>query len=219
MLFVLWLSICLYVPPSLIYCHLQELGTCFRWYNFIYQHDFYWFFISLSYLSKYHAYCFAGGKCQAPFAAHVSSLLVTSCRSMAATLWFLVIMYIARSYAKSVLSTPFPKSPNIPLIATRRRVALSTPPCGTPKSVYLFCEMDPPTLTLIHLLEENYCCFLFSPESIKNFFYIASIVFLCFLKPNCLSSIFFSLSRYQTSLLIVILSNILQSIFVRATGL
>ena len=77
------------------------MGTSFRGCNFVFQYDFQWFFISLSSLSKYHAYCFVGGKCQALFAAHASSLLVTPCRALAATFWFLVVMYIARSSAKS----------------------------------------------------------------------------------------------------------------------
>ena len=50
-------------------------------------------------------------------------------------------------------------------------------------------------------------------------FDIAYIVFLCFLKPNCLPYIYFFYSRYQTSLFFVILSNILHSILVRAIGL
>ena len=37
---------------------------------------------------------------------------------------------------------------NISLIATR--VTFSIPPCGILKSVWLFCELDPPTLTLIY---------------------------------------------------------------------
>ena len=129
------------------------MGTLFRWYNFVSQYDFYWFIISLS---KYHAYCFAGGNVKPLSTAHASSLLVTPCRALAATLWFLVVMYISRSSANSDSSTTFPNSSNIPLIATRKGVTLRTPPCGIPKSIYLLCETNPPTLTLIHLSPINY---------------------------------------------------------------
>ena len=47
--------------------------------------------------------------------------------ALAATLWFLVVIYIARSFAKSYPSTPFLSSPKILLMATRKRVTLSTP--------------------------------------------------------------------------------------------
>ena len=70
-------------------------------------------------------------------AAHASNLLVTPCTTLEATLWLLVVMCIARSPAKSDPSTPFPSSPNISLIALRKRVTLSTPSCGIPKSVRL----------------------------------------------------------------------------------
>ena len=106
------------------------MDTFFRGYNFVSQHDFHWFFISLSSLSKYHAYCFVGGKCQPLSTVHASSLLVTPCRALVAILWFLVVMYIARSSVKSDPSTPFPNSPNIPLIVTRKRVTL---PCRISK--------------------------------------------------------------------------------------
>ena len=36
-----------------------------RGYNFVSQHDFYWFFISFFF--NLHAYCFAGGEVQIPF--------------------------------------------------------------------------------------------------------------------------------------------------------
>ena len=159
-------------------------------------------------------------------------------------------MYIARSSAKSDSSTPFHSSSNIPLIVTRKRVTLSTLPCGIPKSVCLLCEMYPSTLTLIHLLpisSQVNCIilpcipmfsrslsvfslltlsyafwtskkiavvssFLLNPSRV---FDITSIVLFCFLKSNCLSFILFYFSRYQTSLLFVILLNILQNVFVR----
>ena len=60
-------------------------------------------------------------------------------------------MHIAKSSAKIDPFTPFPNSPNILLITTRKRVTLRTPPCGILKSVCLLCEMDLPTLSLIHL--------------------------------------------------------------------
>ena len=44
--------------------------------------------------------------------------------------------------------------------------------------------------------------FLLNPSrTFVIIFDIASIVLICFLKPNCLSSLFLSFSRYQTSLL------------------
>ena len=163
-------------------------------------------------------------------------LLVTSCNGLDATLWLLVVIYIARSSAKRDPSTPFHSSPNIPLIATRKRVTLSTLPCGISKSACLFCGKDPCTLTLIHLSPISSlmnsiilpCIPMFS--SCLSVFslcchchmlslYQRRLLLFCFLKSNCLSSIFFSFSRYQTSLFFVILLNILQSMFVRATGL
>ena len=59
---------------------------------------------------------------------HASDFLVTPCSALANTLGFLVVIYIAR-----------------------KKVTLSSPPCGTPGSVYLFCDIDPLTLTLIYL--------------------------------------------------------------------
>ena len=116
-------------------------------YNFVFQHNFYWFFISLS---KCHAYCFDVGEGQTPLCCPCIQLVghylqCSRCHSLTSC-----CMHIAKSSARSDQSTPFPSSPNIPLIATRRRVTLSTLPYGTPKSVCLLCEMAPPTLNLIH---------------------------------------------------------------------
>ena len=190
-------------------------------------------------------------------AARESNLLVNPCYALDATLWLLVVMYIVRSSAKSDPSTPFLISPNMTLIATRKRVTQSTLPCGIFKSICLLCEMDPPTLILIHLSISSLitsiiifyipmfsrCSSVFSLLTLsyaftiskrlllfslfswihREFFFviydIAFIVLLCFLKPNCLSSIFLSFSWFQTSLLFIILLNILQSMFVRTTGL
>ena len=63
-----------------------------------------------------------GEKVKPLSAAHASKLLVTPCNTLEASLWFFVVMYIARSSAKSVPSTPFLSYPNILLIATRKRV-------------------------------------------------------------------------------------------------
>ena len=62
-------------------------------------------------------------------AAHASNLLFSHYNALVATLWFLVVMYFARSSAKSDPSTPFP---NIPLIVTRKKVTLCTLSCGIP---------------------------------------------------------------------------------------
>ena len=76
-----------------------------------------------------------GEKVRPLSAAHASNLLVTPCNGLDVTLRFLVVIYIAKSLAKSDPSTPLPNYPNIPIIATKKRVTLSTPPCEIPKSV------------------------------------------------------------------------------------
>ena len=89
-----------------------------------------------------------GEKISSFSAAHPSNLLIIPCNALEATLWYLVVMYIARLSAKGDSSTPLP---NILLIATRKRVMLSIPPCQISRSVCLLCETDPHTFTLIHL--------------------------------------------------------------------
>ena len=59
---------------------------------------------------------FLGEKVRSLFAAHASNLLVIPYNALDAALWFLLVMHIARSSAKSDLSTPFLSSPNITLI-------------------------------------------------------------------------------------------------------
>ena len=98
-------------------------------------------------------------------------------------------MYIARSSAKSDPSTPFSSSPNIPLIAIRKRVTLITPPCDTSKSVCLFCEMGPHTLTLIHLSPISSLM-----NSVILCFIVVQVSFLCWLCH--------ALSPYQRRLLL-----------------
>ena len=84
--------------------------------------------------------------------AYAFNLLVTACSALAVTLCFFIVIYIARSSAKSDLSTPFSSSPRMALIATRKRVIICIPHCEIRMSVCLFCEVHPPTLTFIHLL-------------------------------------------------------------------
>ena len=109
-------------------------------------------FISSSFLFlNFMLIVLLGEKFRPLSATHAFNFLVTPCYTLEATLWLLVIMYIARSSAKSDPPTQFPCSPNIPFIATRNRVTLSTPPCGILKWVCLLCKMYPPTLTLFHL--------------------------------------------------------------------
>ena len=72
----------------------------------------------------------------------------TPCSALVTILWFLVVIYFARSSAKC---NPFPSSPNIPLITTRKRVMLSTPSYWILSSVYLLSDVVPSTLTLIYL--------------------------------------------------------------------
>ena len=62
---------------------------------------------------------------------------------VSATFQFLVVIYISRFLIKSDPSTP-----SMPLIATRKRVTLSISSCEIQRSVCLFCEVVPPTLTL-----------------------------------------------------------------------
>ena len=120
----------------------------FRRYNLISQSDFYWFFISLS---KCHAYCVARGQGQTPLCCPViwlvgHSLQCSRCHSPISCC-DIYCQIICKEWTIHSISS----SPNIPLIAIRKRVILSTPSCGIPKSECLFCEMDPPTLILIHL--------------------------------------------------------------------
>ena len=61
-----------------------------------------------------------------------------------------MVIYIARFSAKSDYPLHFPVCFQLP----PERVALSTPPCGILRSV--FCDVDPPTLILIHLLLINF---------------------------------------------------------------
>ena len=79
--------------------------------------------------------------------AYASSLFVTPCRALATTLWFLVEVYITWSSEKSDASTSFPNSPNIQLIVTRKRVTLSTSPCGIPKFVCFVRQILPLSLS------------------------------------------------------------------------
>ena len=74
---------------------------------------------------------------------YASNLLVTSCSALDATLWFFVFnIYFQVIYKFSQYT----------LIATKKKVTLSTPHCGIPKSVCVLFQMDPSILTLIHLL-------------------------------------------------------------------
>ena len=75
---------------------------------------------------------------------NASNLLVTPCSALVATLCLLVVINIARSYAKSNLSTPFLK---MPLIATRNIVMLSTSLCRIPRSICFLSIVVPSTLT------------------------------------------------------------------------
>ena len=70
------------------------------------------------------------------------SLQCFRCHSLAS--WYSVYCHII---CKEQFIHSTPSSPNIPLIITKKRVTLSTHLCGIPKSVYLLCEMYPPTLT------------------------------------------------------------------------
>ena len=127
---------------------------------------------------------------------------------------------------------------------SRRKLCLALPLWNV-KFVCLFSGVDSSTLTLIHLLLINFlmnsiirpCIPKFSSCSNDLFLLILSyafsmlkkdqLFFYCyfwyciycafFLRQKCLSSIFSS--RYQDSLLFIILLCILQSILVRATGL
>ena len=85
-----------------------------------------------------------GEKVRLLSANHASNLLVAPCNALNATLWFLVVMCIARSSIKNDPSTPFTSSYNIPLIATRKRHTLQ---CNSQVCLCVFCKMDPPTLT------------------------------------------------------------------------
>ena len=97
---------------------------------------------------------------------NASNLLVTSCNVLDVILWFVVVIYIVRSSAKSHSYTPFP---NIPLIATRKRVTLS----NLHSNVFqLFkCLISVDFLMKINFLniKEDFCCFLFSLESVETF--------------------------------------------------
>ena len=93
---------------------------------------------SFSPFSESHDYCLTGREW---------NLLVVDCNAVVATHRILLVMYIAKSSANSDPSTTFPNSPKMPYIVTRKRVTLNTPPCGIPKSVCLFCDVVPLTLT------------------------------------------------------------------------
>ena len=110
------------------------------------------------------------------YTAHPSNLLVTPCSALDATLWLLVVIYIAISSAKSDPSTPFPSDPNILLIATRKRVTLNSTPCGIPKSVYLLCEMVPPTLQLSPISS-----LMNSIDHSSLYSHVVQVSFLCWL--------------------------------------
>ena len=110
--------------------------------GYISQHVFNWFFISLS---KYHAYCFSGGEGQTPLCCQCIQLAGYFLQCSRCHLRLLVVMYIARSSAKSDPSIPFPNSPN------RKSIMLSICPCGIPRYVCLLCEINPSTLNLIYL--------------------------------------------------------------------
>ena len=56
--------------------------------------------------------------------ASESNLIDTPCFALDTTLRLFVVMYTTKSSAKSDPSTPIPKSPNIPLIATRKMITL-----------------------------------------------------------------------------------------------
>ena len=71
-------------------------------------------------------------------------------------------------------------------------------------------------------IKEDCYCFQPSPESVEKFCcYFLYCVHSVFLFPKSKLSViyFFSFSRYQISILFVILSNILQSMCVKVTGL
>ena len=60
--------------------------------------------------------------------AYPCNLLVTACSALIVTLWFLIVICIARLSAKSDPSTVFTSCPKVPLIATKKWITLSTPP-------------------------------------------------------------------------------------------
>ena len=64
---------------------------------------------------------------------HASNLFSTPCNVLVVTLWFLVIIYIARSSAKYDPFAPFSSSPRMLLISSRKRVTLSTLPVKFPE--------------------------------------------------------------------------------------
>ena len=160
--------------------------------------------------------------------AHASSLLVTPCRALAATLWFFVVMYIARLSAKSDPSTPFPNSkhPSLwnsqvclfalwdrsfhSLSSTFHQSILQWISTFFPVFLYSLVVL----LTCHRLSRCRRRLLWFSSSSCicwEFFCYFWHCVYCTPLFSEAKLSViyFFSFSRYQTSLL-----NILQSIFV-----
>ena len=84
-------------------------------------------------------------------AAHASNLFITPCCALAASLWFLVVIYIARPSTKSDQSTQFSNSPRVSLIATRKSQSHLVLFLVEFSGLYLFCGVNLATLTFIHL--------------------------------------------------------------------
>ena len=116
------------------------------------------------------------------------NLLVNPCSALVAILWFLVVIYIARWFAKSDSSPSFPSSPRMLLIVTRKRFTPSTSSCKIPNCVCLFYDVDPSTFTLIH---QSLICsrwtFLFIPvfpcSLVVRMFYFWGFCFLLSYNP------------------------------------
>ena len=115
-------------------------------------------------------------------AAHVSILLLIICSAVVATLWFLVVIYIALSSAKSDPFTQLHKFPKMANITTRKRVTFSTSPCRILKSVCLLCDVVPPSNTLICL-------------SFSGFLMVSSILPWILIFSICLLPYVFSMSK------------------------
>ena len=143
------------------------------------------------------------------------------------TCWSLLAMLkIPLSSAKSDLSTPFPNSPNIPLIATRRGVTLSTPLWNVsfhshhivPLVIFLFRQISKLfavcwikmyawvqllfSLFALQIVLSNWSSLYWSCHWKSNFSRFSVSAGLLFILKRCLS---FSFSLHKSSLQILII--------------
>ena len=80
-------------------------------------------------------------------AAHASILLVAIFNALGTTVWFLVVIYIAKSFPNNDTST-FLILPRCHLLPPEKD-KVSTSLCGISKSVSLLCDVVPSTLPFL----------------------------------------------------------------------